>query len=198
MKDRILKLLGAGINVNLVASAVGCDHAYISHLMADEEFALEVAKLRCKDLEIEKERDGRYSRIHDKLLEKLEHLLPMMLRPREIIHALQVVNQERCRAEALTRGVAPLSVTHNIVVLQLPTKTINTFELSAKNEVISVEGQQLIPMSTPALMKELSIQNLLEEAQHANERNSQEAAKAERLSEKILSHPERYATADSV
>ncbi len=155
MKDRILSLLGSGISLTLVASAVGCEPSYISQLLANEEFALAVATERCKDIEQALEVDNRYDRLEDKLLERLENLLPMMLRPREVLHALQIVNSAKRRSQEMQQG-APQQITNNIVYLQLPTKAVNTFELSAQNEVISIEGKALVPMSTSALMKELA------------------------------------------
>lgn len=199
-KNRILALLGNGVAPGLVASAVGCDHSYISQLLSNEEFALSVATLRCKDLEEVKERDNRYDKIEDKLLERLENIIPFIMRPREILHALQVVNSAKRRSLELQGSAsATQNITNNnVVILQLPTKTINTFELSAQNEVVSVQGKALVPMSTDVLMKQLSVANAEEEKRNAIENLEREAKALERERSLPAKISERLLCPDSV
>lgn len=159
MKDRILSLLGSGLQPSLVASAVGCSPTYITQLLSDETFALDVSSLRVKDIEKLKERDNKWDNLEDLLLKKLEDLIPFMLRPREVIHALQTVNSARRRSEDLTKGTPTQQITNNIVVLQLPQRTVSTFtkfELSKNNEVISIEGKSVAPLPSTSLLRELA------------------------------------------
>ena len=155
MKDRIQKLLGQGLSPKLVASAVGCDESYISQLLQDQGFALNVAEARCKEIEVIRERDIKYDTLEDQLIKKLEDILPIMLRPREILHAPQVINQARRRSEEflMDKSAAP-SIT-NVVVLSIPEKVVKQFELNHSNQIVSIEGRPLIPVSTNSLLTEL-------------------------------------------
>jgi hypothetical protein len=155
MKDRILSLLGSGLQPALVASAVGCNPSYISQLLEDQQFAFDVATRRCKDIENLTERDAKWNNLEDILLTRLNDLVPYMLRPREVLHALQVVNNAKRRSQEFINPTQQ-HVTNNVVVLNLPPKTINKFELSPLGEVISIEGKQLIPLPTDILLREVS------------------------------------------
>lgn len=158
MKDRIAALLGSGLHPNLVATAVGCTPGYISQLLTDETFALEVSTLRVRDIEKLQGRDGQWNELEDTLLARLKELVPFMMKPRDVLGALQVVNGAKRRAAELARPEAlnqQINI-QNVVVLQLPQNTVNQFELSKNNEVISVEGRALVPMSTDTLLKELA------------------------------------------
>jgi len=174
MKDRILSLLGSGLQPALVASAVGCSPSLISQMLADENFVMEVSALRVKDIEKMKERDNKWDNLEDLLLQKLQDLIPFMLRPREVIHALSIVNGARRRSEELTKGPTQ-QVTNNIVVLQLPQRTVSSFsnfELSKNNEVISIEGKSVAPLPSSALLRELSSQeDLLKQQTRTGEKN---------------------------
>lgn len=154
MKDKILKLLGQGLSPGVVASAVGCDASYISQLMTEDDFALEVAKLRCENLEEASTRDKKYDSIEDRLLEKLENVLPFMLKPRDILDAISRINA------AKRRGANPLTNTDlhqktTIINLQLPAITLQHFTLNERHEVIEVGKRALVNMPASALMKSL-------------------------------------------
>lgn len=153
MKDRILKMLGNGLSASVVAQAVGCDPSYISQLMQDEVFALEVAKLRCMEVEEEIARDNKYDQLEDLLLEKLENILPMLMRPRDILEALTRVNAAKRRA---TVGQPQdLGQKTTIVQLILPQVAISKFQLNSQGEVIEVGNRPLINLPAAELLKSL-------------------------------------------
>lgn len=179
MKDRILSLLGSGLQPALVASAVGCNPSYISQLLEDQSFAFDVASRRCKDIETLTERDKKWNGLEDELLSKLQDLIPYMLRPREVLHALQVVNNAKRRSQEFINPSTAQHVTNNIVVLNLPPKTINKFELSPSGEVISIEGKSLIPLPTDILLKEVSN---LSQRQHDEQLDTKRYEERERRS----------------
>jgi len=188
MKDRIQKLLGSGLSPALVATVVGCDPSFISQLLSESDFALKVAEMRVHDIEELKVRDSKYDSLEDQFLERLENLLPMMLKPRDVLSALQVINNAKRRSEAFITPQAPTTV-NNIVLLQLPTKTVNQFELNSKNEIISIDDQALVAMPTSSLMKEVN-QNADPPPRTPNETPS---------TEKRLSAPEeRIISEDSI
>ena len=160
MKDRIQKLLGSGLSPALVSSVVGCDPSFISQLLSEPDFALSVAEMRVRDIEVLRARDTKYDSLEDAFLERLENLLPMMLKPRDVLSALQVINAAKRRASEFITPQTPTTV-NNIVLLQLPTKTVSSFELNTKNEIISIDSNALVAMPTSLLMKEVSALPLL-------------------------------------
>jgi hypothetical protein len=162
MKERIKELLGQGISPAIVASAVGCTPSYISQLMAEESFATEVAELRCSEILEDSDWDSRLDSLENKLIEKLEHLVPMMLRPREVLEALTKINSLKRRTSVASSGQNLQTAPTVIVNLQLPSRLISTYSLSKTNEVIGISQtadgveRSLAGMPSIALMKELS------------------------------------------
>jgi hypothetical protein len=159
MKDRILALLAAGLPPVMVASAIGVEASYVSQLLADPLFAAEVASKRVAELESMRARDAKYDGLEDSFLEKLESLLPMMYKPRDVLTALQMVNAAKRRSAEIINPVQSQATINNVVVLQLPAKIVNTFELNKQNEVVSIDDKALVAMPTQALMKLVSVSN---------------------------------------
>lgn len=162
MKDKILKLLGNGITSEVVARTVGCDPSYIAQLMADEDFAMQVAAMRCQNLEAATSRDSKYDAIEDQLQQKLEDLLPLMMKPRDILDALTRVNA------AKRRGANPLTNTdiqgkQTIINLQLPAITLQHFSINSDGEVIEVGKRALVNVPAQALMKSLENRRALDD-----------------------------------
>lgn len=153
LQDKILKLLGSGLAPAVVATTVGCEPSYISQLLASESFALEVAKLRCADIEEDLARDNKYDQLEDKLLEKLNNVLVFMVRPRDILQAIQVINNAKRRSLGSNQSPNEGKTVH--VHLSLPVSVIQQFQLNKENEVISVEGRVLANMPAATLMKSL-------------------------------------------
>ena len=87
---RIKKLLGNGLPSSAVAEAVGVDPSFVSQLLADEDFKREVLTAKAARAEQALERDARWDRIEDKVLEKAEQMLPLISRPRDLIAIAQV------------------------------------------------------------------------------------------------------------
>lgn len=152
MKDRALELLGAGVSQEAVASALGVTAGYISQLMADGEFAKQVAEKRFEQLHQHTKRDNKYDAIEDRLLERMEQSLPLMIKPNEILRAIQVVNAAKRRgsqAQELPVGQ------HAQVVLNMPIKLVQKFATNILNQVIAVEGKDLITIPPQELLKKV-------------------------------------------
>lgn len=135
-KERAMKLLGEGVDQTVVASALGVTDGYISQLLTDESFAREVLNLRFQNLEGATDRDNRYNSLEDKFLEKLEDNMMYMVKPREILSAIAVLNK------AVRRGVKhdsqPTSVKTDVVSLVLPSVIHQHFITNSFNQVVAV------------------------------------------------------------
>lgn len=147
-ESRALTLLGQGIGPEMTASAVGLSTSRISQLLSDPEFAAQVADLRFKNLAKHNERDAAYDSLEDTLLNKLRDLLPFMMKPMEVLKAIQVINAAKRRGSS-----APDSITAQQEVIQLvmPVQIINQFSVNASNQVIKAGHQELITVQSSNL-----------------------------------------------
>lgn len=155
-KDQIRNLLGGGIPPRQVSLAVGCEESYISQLMQEEEFSQAVLAQNIIRLQSQSARDGKYDMLEDRLLEKLEQALPMMVNPDKILRAITVVNGAKRRGAPQD---APLTQITNVIHLNLPTMIVNKYQTNAQNEVVEVNGQGLVAMPANALLDRLKIQD---------------------------------------
>jgi hypothetical protein len=193
VRERAAKLLGNGVEQEVVATALGVTPGYISQLLGETEFALEVSQLRLLNLENATERDGKYDTLEDKMLGRLEELEPYMTKPREVLGALQVLNR------AVRRGVKPEQapqVKQDVVVLQMPVVIQNKFVVNELNQVVAVGSkevtervgsnvlQDLTTITSKSLLEKIRKPELVSEEQgFERERNDNGTAGRERVSE---------------
>lgn len=151
-RERALALLGVGQPPGVVASALGVDHSRIAQLLAEPEFAKEVAERRFANLQDAAFRDKKWDAIEDLLLEKLKDVLEYIVKPQELLRALAVVNNAKRRGmiDPTTGGTfAPT------VKLVLPGVTKAKFQVDATGVIISVGERSMTTMPANILMKEL-------------------------------------------
>lgn len=149
-EERAIKLLGNGLAPEQAAAALGVSASRISQLLSDDVFAQEVATLRYQNLQAHNERDASYDVMEDALLEKLADVLPLMMRPMEILKALQVLNGAKRRGQS-----APEQIVHQntIVNLVMPTQIIQKFAMNSNNQITTVGQQTLETMQSSQLLK---------------------------------------------
>jgi len=150
VEDRALHLLGAGVTSNQVASALGVTESRISQLLADTSFSARVSELRYKSLTEHNMRDSKYDKLEDRLLEKLEGAMPLLIKPESILKAMTVVNGAKRRGYTTTDQVTNNT---NIASITLPTKIVNQFITNINNQVIKAGDQELLTMPSGNLMK---------------------------------------------
>lgn len=151
-EERILSLLGQGLSETTVASAVGVTVARISQMLSDEQFRERVAELRYNNLAAATGRDNKYDSIEDSLLVKLEASMGMMFRPMEILKALQIVNTAKRRGQGTPEHMMTAAT---VIQLQIPTKVVNNFLMSANRQVVSAGDQELVTMQSSRLLQQL-------------------------------------------
>lgn len=169
-QERIMSLLGSGYPAPVVASSAGVTESYVSQLMSLDWFSAQVQELKFLNLKKHTELDDAYDDLEDKLLKKLDKLVPLIVRPMDVARVLQTVNA------AKRRGAGSSEVGHitqNIVNLTLPPALMQRFVKNANNQIVEVQdgtGQQnsLVTTSSGSL-----------------ERLSREAREAEELSESL-------------
>lgn len=147
-ESRALSLLGQGVSPAQTAAALGLTESAISQLLSQQDFAEKVAELRFRNLAKHSERDARADNLEDKLLKKLEDLVPFLMRPLEVARIYQIVNSAKRRGQT-----APESLTNQqeVVPLVMPIQIINQFRVNGTNQVIQAGQQQLITVQSAGM-----------------------------------------------
>lgn len=152
-KNKVKQLLGTGLTPEVVANAVGCEPSYVSQLLSDEVFASEVANLRSAALVANTRRDDIMGQIEEDLLLKLKETIPLIYKPRDVLHAVAVVNNMKRRGASAPGQV---HVHQTVVELQLPVAARAKFVKTIKGEVIEADGQTLVSMPAHTLLNKLA------------------------------------------
>jgi len=174
-EDRALALLGKGVSPEHTAAALGITTSRISQLLSTPDFAERVAELRFVNLAKHSERDSKADSLEDKLLQKLEDLIPFLMRPLEIARIYQIVNSAKRRGQS-----APESITNSQEAVQLimPIQIINQFTVNSANQVIKAGQQDLITVQSGSMRtllnnrKEQNVPVLPPPAENATNRSS--------------------------
>jgi hypothetical protein len=169
-ETRALSLLGQGLGPEVVAAAVGVSVSRISQLLSVPEFSAQVAELRYENLAKHNTRDNAYDAMEDSLLEKLKDCLPYMMRPMEILKAIQIINAAKRRGSS-----APEHITSQQTVVQLlmPTQILQNFTTNINNQVIKAGSQDLVTVQSASMNSLLSqmkkgVENVLPPQQSGN------------------------------
>jgi predicted transcriptional regulator len=151
-ESRALSLLGAGVSPTQVAAALGITESRVSQLISQPEFAAQVAELRFSTLSKHNERDSKYDSMEDNLLKRLEDCLPLMVRPLEILKAIQVINAAKRRGQSTPDNIVQQQT---VINLTLPTQIINKFSLNAQNQVVQAGEQELLTLQSSTLLSKI-------------------------------------------
>ncbi len=151
-EEKALHLLGSGVSAEQVASALGVTPSRIAQLLAEESFAVKVAALRYESLQKHNKRDGAYDSLEDKLLEKLERSLPLLIKPESILKAIAIVNGAKRRGQSAPQQVTN---TQNVVQLVMPQVIVQKFTTNLDNQVVKAGKQELLTMPSGNLLKQV-------------------------------------------
>lgn len=159
-ESRALELLGQGVYPEQAAAAAGLTPSRISQLLSQEQFAAAVAERRYESLSKHNARDNEYDELEDSLLTKMKDCIPLMMRPQEILRAIQVINAAKRRGSSMPQHI---SEQQTIINLVLPTQILTQFAMNAQNQVVSAGDQSLLTIQSGTLLKKLDrkdIQNV--------------------------------------
>ena len=161
-EDKVLDLLGLGIDPGTVSRTLGISVSRVSQLLSDETFALRVTERRFESLKKHNERDASYDSIEDKLLVRLHDIVEFMTKPQEILNALRIANNAKRRGSSTPESMINKQT---VVKLVMPTTIVNKFVTNGHNQVIQAGSQELVTMHANELMqltKESDVDNILE------------------------------------
>lgn len=160
MKDRIKALLIGGLKASEVASVVGCTPAYISQLLAEEDFKKEVEAgriLEAKEKTEEQHIEQRYQNLEHKLISAISEDLPNAEFGQKL-RALDTVGRRLDERRKIRLPMvnplphAPSSTTYAIINIGLPAHAIPTpapiVEMNEQREIVAIDNQALAPLSS--------------------------------------------------
>lgn len=149
-EQKAVTLLGSGLGAEMVANACGVHASRISQLLSDPIFAAEVAELRFEGLQKHNVRDDKYDAMEDTLLERMKDLLPMMMRPMEILKAISVINSAKRRGVSAPEAI---NQSNTVVTLVMPKTVIQNFTTNINNQVIRAGSQELLTIQSGSVGK---------------------------------------------
>lgn len=173
MKDRIKQLLIGGLKASEVASIVGCTPAYVSQLMADNEFKKEVEASRVLYNETKTEEqhiEQRYQNLEHKLISSIGDDLPNADFGQKL-RALDIVGRrydERRKIRIPTPDPSSASGHHTtnytLINIGLPDHIMNqaapVIEMNENKEILAINNKVLAPMSSDG------VKNIFAQLQH--------------------------------
>ena len=182
-RARALELLGQGLGTSVVASALGVTDARVSQLLAEQGFAEEVQKLRFDSLQKSTSLDSSYTELEEALIGKLENVLPLINKPRDLLQAINVVNGAKRRGQDSPDSAA---ISAKVVQLSLPPALQQMFVTNVFNQVVEVKDGQgnsssLVTIDSQSLTGVLESQiasALLADSEGSGESCKSEAANA--------------------
>jgi predicted transcriptional regulator len=148
LETRALQLLGDGVSPEQVASALGVTASRISQLLSQEEFAAEVSSRKFNNLQKHNARDATYDAVEDALIGKFQDTIPLMMRPMEILRAIQVINSAKRRGHAAPDAIHQQQT---IVQLNMPVQLVQHFTKDVNNQVIEAGDQKLLTIQSNKL-----------------------------------------------
>lgn len=151
IESRAIEMLGSGLAAEQVAGALGVTASAISQLLAKEEISSQVSQLRYESLSKHNARDNKADSIEDRLLDKIESLMPLMMRPMEVIKAYQIINGGKRRGSTAPQVLANQQT---VVQIVMPTVLTNKFVADSRNQVVRAGDQDLLTIQSGTLLKE--------------------------------------------
>lgn len=152
--SKALALLGSGISAEAVASAVGVTPSTISQMLADESFAAQVTELRFAAVSSHNKRDTDYDELEDDLLARLKKNIAFLIKPRDILGAIKVINGATRRGQSATNNIVNQQ---NIVQITMPKVITQTFVTNVNNQVVSTGEKSLLTMQSGDLLKQVEV-----------------------------------------
>lgn len=149
-ESRALTLLGQGLSISVVASALGVTESTISQLLSNPAFSSEVKNRKFAALARHNTIDENYDKMETALQKKLHEVIPMMFKPREILQAIQIING------AKRRGMPSHDTNPGqgaVVPIIMPTIITQKFVTNINQQVIQAGSQDLTTLPSSEISK---------------------------------------------
>lgn len=144
---RVMKLLGTGCLPVEAARACGCDESYVSQLKSEPDFVEQVGELVAITMAQQSEIDGNYLETEKILSKRMREQANLMFNPDQILRTLKFANEAKRKVPtAFTPQGEGSGTALKPVVLMLPAVLIQKFVVNPNNEIVQVEGQELLTL----------------------------------------------------
>lgn len=139
-RDLAMSLLAQNVAPSQVASSIGVSESYISQLMAEEDFAAELGKLKVQSTEADRnfdnDLDGAEAQLLSNIVKRAE-----FLNIQQSLVAFRILNQAQRRQDRKRQVVEQ---TGTVVNITLPTVVVPHYVLNGQSEIVEVEGKTMI------------------------------------------------------
>jgi hypothetical protein len=153
-KPQILEMLCQGLSPVQVSTTLGVSESYISQLLDDEDFKVELEEKKVAAAQEDIEYDNQIDRVEGTFLDRIESKAPLA-NLQQSLQAFSVLNKAKRRKDSAIIRSAPQAGT--IVNLQLNINLIPQYLTNGKNEIVEVEGKSMISASPRKLDEILKI-----------------------------------------
>lgn len=144
---RVMKLLGNGCLPVEAARACGVDESYVSQLKAEPDFIEQVGELVAITMANQSEIDGNYLEVERILSRRMRDQANLMFNPDQVLRTLKFANEAKRKVPAAFVPSGEASVTaQKPVTLLLPAVIIQNFVVNPNNEIVSVDGKELMTL----------------------------------------------------
>lgn len=164
VQERVIELLGAGIQPVQVAAACGVTESWVSQIQSDEGNAARIAELRSIRASQYVEHDTKIDDLEKRALKKIGELLPMIMKPMEAVKVFQTLNAAKRKTDAASQQHTQ---TATIVNLEIPANAMVGFKMTVDKQVIEVEGRSMLPLSAQEVAKKLKDKQTKELLEHS-------------------------------
>lgn len=149
---RAMKLLAQGVTELEVARALGVAAGLISQYKAEPEFMIQLQEMIAQAFADHKEIDDNYTTIEKRLSERLKDQTALMFHPDQILRVLKFANEAKRKvAPNIQNGTTGEGHGLKTVVLVMPAVMRKEIELNPLNEVVGVNGQELVTLNSKSL-----------------------------------------------
>lgn len=146
---QLINLLTKGVSQIEAAKALGITPGAVTQLMEHPEVSAALETYRMAQIAQSSQIDAKYDTIELKLLEQLERVTPLLMRPGEIAQVLTRVNSAKRRGVAHTAAAGPAKV----LSLNIPVALQARFVLNGTNQVVEAGNQTLVTMQSSNIAK---------------------------------------------
>ena len=149
-EEKLLSLLGSGVSAASAASTLGITESAVSQYLSQEEFAAKVVEKRYESLSAHTARDRKYDSLEDSLISRLQEALPLLYKPRDILAAIQTVNNAKRRGSSSPEQLVQQAT---VINLTLPTTVVEQFTINQQGQVVSVGEKSMLTIQSGSLRK---------------------------------------------
>ena len=162
---KILNMLASGVLPHEAAKACGVSEAYVSQLNADPAFDEQLKQKIAKNFADQSAIDENYNNIERTLSERLMKNVDLEFNTDKILRILKFTNEAKRRIPINgNNGGEPGGAGNNgqkPTTLIFPTQIIQQFITNPNNEIVGIDGKELVTASSTQL-KELAEKRLQE------------------------------------